>query len=219
MKKKKQTKLFVFAGLLVLLIVLKVSDGNTLIFLLAAAGIFLIVRAFTGGKKVEKATEELPLLTKDKESHYAETGMSKREVDFFRETMNATKQQIVQLQENINQNAKLKAIDLRHDVLRASKALFKELVKEPQKLPAANHFLYTHLPNIVDLTNKYNEISSHEIKSKEAYEKLEESAQIIDQMAELIAKDYQQFVADDLDDIDVEISIAKQSLKRDNKVS
>ncbi|XFE28491.1 hypothetical protein Q5Z34_18200 [Listeria innocua] len=33
----------------------------------------------------------------------------------------------------------------------------------------------------------------------------------------LIAQDYQKFVADDLDDIDVEISVAKQSLKRDNK--
>ena len=33
----------------------------------------------------------------------------------------------------------------------------------------------------------------------------------------LIAKDYQQFVADDLDDLDIELSIAKQSIKRDNE--
>ena len=55
-----------------------------------------------------------------------------------------------------------------------------------------------------------NRIFQHE-------EKLEESAQIIDQLSALIAQDYQKFVADDLDDIDVEISVAKQSLKRDNK--
>ncbi|WP_176747264.1 MULTISPECIES: 5-bromo-4-chloroindolyl phosphate hydrolysis family protein, partial [unclassified Enterococcus] len=77
--------------------------------------------------------------------------------------------------------------------------------------------LYTHLPNLVDLTNKYNEINDHEIKNKQTYEKLEESAQIIDQLSALIAQDYQKFVAEDLDDIDVEISVAKQSLKRDNK--
>ena len=53
---------------------------------------------------------------------------------------------------------------------------------------------------------------------KSTYEKIEESSQIIDQMAALIAKDYQQFVADDLEDLDVELSIAKQSLKRDNSL-
>ncbi len=106
---------------------------------------------------------------------------------------------------------------MRHDALRASKALFKELVKEPTKLHSASHFLYTHLPNMVDLTDKFIEINEHEIKSRETYEKIEESTQIIEQMASLIAKDYQQFVADDLDDLDIELSIAKQSIKRDNE--
>ena len=90
-------------------------------------------------------------------------------------------------------------------------------MKEPTKLPLASHFLYTHLPNMVDLTDKFIEINSHEIKSRETYDKIEESTQIIEQMASLIAKDYSQFVADDLDDMDVELSIAKQSIKRDNE--
>ena len=66
------------------------------------------------------------------------------------------------------------------------------------------------------MTNKYIEINDHEIKNKQTYEKLEESSQIIDQLAHLIAQDYQQFVSEDLDDLDVEISVAKQSLKREN---
>lgn len=70
---------------------------------------------------------------------------------------------------------------------------------------------------MVDLTDKFIEINSHEIKSRETYDKIEESTQIIEQMASLIAKDYSQFVADDLDDMDIELSIAKQSIKRDNE--
>ena len=155
-------------------------------------------------------------MSKEKETHYLEAGMTQSEIEFFRDTMSQTKDQIQKLQNNINKNAKLKAIDLRHDTLRASKALFKELVKDPQKLHCANHFLYTHLPNMVDLTDKFIEINDHEIKSRETYEKIEESSQIIDQMASLIAQDYQQFVADDFEDMDIELSIAKQSLKRDN---
>lgn len=95
----------------------------------------------------------------------------------------------------------------------------RELVKDPKRLPEASQFLYTHLPNIVDLTDNYVEINGHEVKSKEVYGKLEESAQIIDQMADLIVKDYQQFVAEDLEDMDVEISIAKKNLDQDSDLT
>lgn len=159
----------------------------------------------------------MPNLTKTREVHYEKLGMSQQEIIFFRDTMNITKQQIIQLQENMNASTKLRTIDLRNDTLKIAKALFKELVKEPKKLHLANHFLYTHLPNLVDLTSKYLEIDAHEIKNKQTYGKLEESAQIIDQVSKLIKKDYEQFVSDDLDDLDIEISVAKSSLQRENK--
>lgn len=182
--------------------------------------LILVVLIFTGSKKeTGKKEEPLPTLTKTKEEHYASLGMTDQEINFFRDTMNTTKRQIVQLQENMNASTKLRAIDLRNDTLRVSKALFKELVKEPKKLHLANHFLYTHLPNLVDLTSKYLEIDDHEIKNKQTYEKLEESAQIIDQVSKLIKTDYEQFVADDLEDLDIEISVAKNSLKRDNSIN
>ncbi|WP_430603477.1 hypothetical protein IGJ02_000980 [Enterococcus sp. DIV0724b] len=180
--------------------------------------LILMVLLFTGTKnKVGKKEDQLPNLTKSREEHYETIGMTDQEIDFFRDTMNTTKKQIVQLQENMNASTKLRAIDLRNDTLKVSKALFKELVKDPKKLHLANHFLYTHLPNLVDLTGKYLEIDDHEIKNKQTYEKLEESAQIIDQVSKLIKKDYEQFVAEDLEDLDVEISVAKNSLKRDNE--
>ncbi|EOT40870.1 MULTISPECIES: 5-bromo-4-chloroindolyl phosphate hydrolysis family protein [Enterococcus] len=215
---KKKTKGLVLAGILFLLLYFGFETGTDLIpFILVVGGICLIVYGVSN-RRNNGQTSILPVMTKEKEAHYVESGMSEKEIEFFRETMNQTKKQILQLQENINKNAKLKAIDLRHDTLRASKAMFKELVKDPQKLHFANHFLYTHLPNMVDLTDKFIEINGHEIKTKETYEKIEESSQIIDQMAALIAKDYQQFVADDLEDLDIELSIAKQSLKRDNSL-
>ncbi len=215
---KKKTKGLVLAGILFLLLYFGFETGTDLIpFILVVGGICLIVYGVSN-RRNNGQTSILPVMTKEKEAHYVESGMSEKEIEFFRETMNQTKKQILQLQENINKNAKLKAIDLRHDTLRASKAMFKELVKDPQKLHFANHFLYTHLPNMVDLTDKFIEINGHEIKTKETYEKIEESSQIIDQMASLIAKDYQQFVADDLEDLDIELSIAKQSLKRDNSL-
>nr|WP_122645771.1 5-bromo-4-chloroindolyl phosphate hydrolysis family protein [Enterococcus mediterraneensis] len=211
----KKLLLTLLAAVGILFLLFAEMDGfHVMPGILLIGGIILIF--FGAKRKKPTKKEELPALSKEKEAHYLKSGMSESEIDFFRETMNQAKSQIQHLQGNINNSAKLKAIDLRHDTLRAAKALFKELVKEPQKLHSASHFLYTHLPNMVDLTDKFIEINSHEIKSKETYDKIEESSQIIDQMAALISQDYQQFVADDLDDIDIELSIAKQSLKRDN---
>ena len=189
--------------------------GDYIVFLMLVVGFWLIYRGFKGRKVRPQQKEELPFLTKEKEAYYKKLGMSEREIELFRETMNLSKQQVLQLQQNIQKNAKLKAIDLRHETLKAAKALFKELVKDPKRLPEASQFLYTHLPNIVDLTDNYVEINGHEVKSKEVYGKLEESAQIIDQMADLIVKDYQQFVAEDLEDMDVELSIARKNLDQD----
>lgn len=196
------------------------SDGTdgfvtSLFFAFVVLLIGFGVRFFTHKKK----KDVVPTLTKHMEEHYEESGMTNREIEMFRSTMNQTKQEINQLQKNMQAVAKLKSIDLRYDTVKVSKALFKELVKDPQKLHLAGHFLYTHLPNLVDLTDKYIEIANHEIKTKETYSKLEESSQIIEKLAQLIATDYQQFVQDDLTDIDVEISIAKQSLKRDNETN
>ncbi|MGM0174681.1 5-bromo-4-chloroindolyl phosphate hydrolysis family protein [Enterococcus sp. DIV0800] len=193
--------------------------GDFIVFLMLAVGGWLIYSGFKGRKTGSRKKEEIPFLTKEKEAYYKKNGMSESEIELFRETMNLSKQQVLRLQQNIQKSAKLKAIDLRHDTLKAAKALFKELVKEPTRLPEASQFLYTHLPNIVDLTDHYVEINSHEVKSKEVYGKLEESAQIIDQMADLIVKDYHQFVSEDLEDMDVEISIAKKNLDHDPDLS
>ncbi|KAF1295587.1 5-bromo-4-chloroindolyl phosphate hydrolysis protein [Enterococcus sp. JM4C] len=219
MKKKKKIRKLLPTIVLVLLLYFAVEMGFPEFFAFLALGVafvFFIIPSMT--KKKKRQEEILPVLTKEKESHYEQLGMTDREIDLFRNTMNAAKQQIVRLQENMSGTAKLKAIDLRQNTVKASKALFKELTKDPTKLHLANHFLYTHLPNMVDLTDKYIEINNHELKNKQTYEKLEESAQIIDQVAALIAQDYQKFVEDDLEDLDVELTVAKQSLKRDNSL-
>lgn len=209
--------IWLIVGAIVLISIIFNVVGDSFASLLLIVGAILVYVGIRGRKVPAADPQVLPSLTKEREAHYLKSGMTAREIELFRETMNQTKHQIDKYQKNITSNNKLKAIDLRHDALRASKALFKELVKEPTKLPLASHFLYTHLPNMVDLTDKFIEINSHEIKSRETYDKIEESTQIIEQMASLIAKDYSQFVADDLDDMDVELSIAKQSIKRDNE--
>lgn len=162
-------------------------------------------------KKDNSTKDNLPSLSRVKEEHYSKTGMSEDEIVFFRKTMAEAKANIVTLNKNMTSTAKLKSIDLRLQTTTAAKAMFKELVNDPQKLHLADQFLYNHLPNITELTNKYLEIDRHELKTKQTYQALKQCAEAIEKASILLIGDYNKFVQDDLDELDVEISIAEKN--------
>lgn len=215
------TSVFCVLAFLVFILFFKVSFGPAVLATFILGGLLFSV---TGLKKQSKSTdkkatidESLHRLTEDKETFYKEAGMSKEETQFFRETMNTAKNQILVLEQNLKQVSKLKAIESRNNTIHLTQALFKDITNEPRRLHEVDKFLYVHLPSLVDLTEKYNEINNHEIKNKTTFETLEKSASTIDEMCQLIAVDYAAFKADDLAEMDLEIELAKQAIERDNE--
>lgn len=158
----------------------------------------------------------LQRVTSQKEAFYRSRGLSKDEMNMFRSTMHTAREQIYAVEANMKKRTKLKAIETRNNTLPIMKDFFKHIVEQPERLPDVNKFLYTHLPSLKELTDQYLEIDSHVAKSRETYRMLEESAQTINEMCELIAAEYVAFMAHDLDNMDVEIELAKTVLKRDN---
>ncbi|MBO0429373.1 5-bromo-4-chloroindolyl phosphate hydrolysis family protein [Vagococcus fluvialis] len=226
MKKTNNSKLYRLLGVIVILIplIFIFNQSSFINTLLSAALFFAIFFAVLRliklifGKNKNQDIDKMPELTKEKEAHYSEFGMNDKEIVFFRETMADAKKQITTLDNNMQEVAKLKAINLRYDTLKASRAMFKEIVKEPNKLHQADRFLYNHLPNVVELTSKYIEINNHELKTKDTFDALNQCAAAIEEVSQLIVKDYADFVKDDLDDLDVEISIAQQNVDREKEM-
>ena len=147
-------------------------------------------------------------------THYRKAGMSDEDIQFFRETMSTAKDQIDQLNQNMQSVPKLRAIELHSEPVKVSRAIFKTIVAEPQKLHAASDFLYRHLPTMVDLTEKHIAISKHEVKDKDTYTVLDKSATVISDLAQQFRDDYEALVADDLSDIDVDMTLAQAALKK-----
>ena len=217
MKQNNLLKYIVYAGLLLgSILTLSASLESFAVYVLLVSLLYGLGKLARYVRRKHQAhTPALPSLSLEREQHYHEVGMSDEQIKFFRETMAFAKKQIKTLEKNMSAVSKLKAIDLRNDTLKAAKGMFKELVKEPQKLHQADRFLYNHLPNLVDLTNKYLEISEHEIISKTTYQTLAESADVIEEVSQLLVTDYERFVSDDLAELDVELTIAKQNLARE----
>lgn len=158
---------------------------------------------FVGVKTNSKAKTESfdQPISKKMLSHYQETGLTDNDITVFRETMADAKNQIVELQDTMAAVPKLRAINLNHDTLEVSKAMFAALVREPQRLQEAADFLYKHLPNSVQIAKKYQEISRHEVKTADTYAVLDRSVEVLANLSEQMKKDYTNFVADDISEL------------------
>lgn len=180
-----------------------------------ATGVLLL---YLRGRKHHTPTEQqkLPRLSSDKEAFYESKGLGKEDIQYFRETMQNAKFQIKKIETNMLSTGKLKAIENRNNTIHLTKSMFREIIKEPNRLHEVDQFLYVHLPSLADLSEKYVEIDNHQAKSKATYEILEKASQTLDKMCQQIAEDYVNFKSDDIDDMEVEVELAKRSLDKDN---
>ena len=185
----------------------------SLVISLAIGAYFVYKQSMTDNSS---STKKLNRLSPEKEAFYKSKGMSKEEIQFFRETMHTAKLKLLSLEKNLHSVSKLEAIEKRNNTIKLAKSLFKGITEEPNRLHEVDKFLYVHLPSLTDLTDKYLEISQHEVKNKSTFDILDESASTIDEMCQLIAEDYVLFKSDDFEDMAIEVELAKKAIERDN---
>lgn len=148
----------------------------------------------------------------DKLQYYREQGLSERDIIFFREEMAQAKAHIENIEKEMNAVAKLRIIETRNNTIDVSKQFFKDIVRDPQRLPQAGIFLNKLLPSLADLTAKYTEISQHVAKNKQTYIILERSAQTIEKVCQSISEQYLTFHQNLFNDLDDEIKLANKTL-------
>lgn len=198
-------------------------DFFTSLFLTFILGAFLYNRSKNSQTTSSRSTylrknkTSLNRVSPEKEAFYHSKGLTKEEMNTFRHTMQEAREQIYSIEENVNRRSKLKAIMSRNNTLNILKDFFKNITDQPERLHEVNHFLYTHLPNLKELTEQYIQIDGHVAKSKETYDYLNKSSSAIDHMCQIIRKDYITFMSNDLENMDVEIQLANHVLKRDNE--
>lgn len=201
------TSLFIF----IIMIGLELN-GLLALGLSIGTGVLMLKKFGRKTSSAKNTNHKLPKMTQEKEAFYTSKGLSKEDIQYFRKTMHKAKEQVIIIEKNMTQSGKLRAIENRNNTVALSKALFKEITDEPDRLHEVDQFLYVHLPSLADLVKKYVEIENHKAKSKATYDILEKSSQTIDKMCGQIVEDYVMFKEDDIQDLDVEIELAKRTL-------
>ncbi|MBS7576822.1 MULTISPECIES: 5-bromo-4-chloroindolyl phosphate hydrolysis family protein [unclassified Enterococcus] len=199
-----------FLPVSLLIIAADISDSLTG-FLAIGLIIYYAIFAKKGHSMRQKAKSKKT--NSEKEKLYHEAGLNEQDIKAFRNTMAEAKQNIIDWEANVKQNATLKKIEKETQGIIAAKALFKEIVEEPKRITEVDTFLYKRLPNIVNLTEKYLKITAHKIKAESTIETLKKSEEVIQKVSIQISNDYTKFVSDDLEDLTIEAEVAKENLK------
>lgn len=180
-------------------------------------GVGLLLPNIANKEKTGKQTD-LKKISSKKEDFYKSKGLSSEDIIYFRETMHQAKNRIILVEKNMTSTEKLCAIEHRNHTIQLSKALFKEIIKEPNRLHEVDQFLYVHLPSLTDLTEKYIKIDNHQKKSQASFDILERSVETIDEMCQQIAEDYVKFRSTDIEDMDLEVKHAKNALNKNSDI-
>lgn len=122
-------------------------------------------------------------------------------------------EQIRTIEALTQQVPKLRALTLNTDLVDLLHAYFEALVQAPQRLTDAGTFVYQQVPNLLDLMQKYAQITHHEVKTADTYETLDKAFETMTNMAGKIRTDYQAFIKDDLADLDSDVRLAKKHLE------
>ena len=141
---------------------------------LASIFFFVLFPEEMGMKSVFGKNKPLEKTSSKVQERYEQSGLSKQDIDYFRQKMAVVKTQIQEIDETIQSFTKLRIISNRYNTTVTMKDYFKELVAHPEKLPDANLFVHTCVPSLNEMTKAYKELSEQPVKGSETYQTLQE---------------------------------------------
>ena len=144
---------------------------------------------------------------------YEQSGLSKQDIDYFRQKMAVVKTQIQEIDETIQSYTKLRIISNRYNTTVTMKDYFKELVAHPEKLPDANLFVHTCVPSLNEMTKAYKKLSEQPVKGSETYQTLQELGEKIDLICATLEKDYLHFQEDKIKKTEAEMDYVHRTIK------
>jgi 5-bromo-4-chloroindolyl phosphate hydrolysis protein len=86
--------------------------------------------------------------------------------------------------------------------------------KEPKRFYKAERFYFSHLDSVLELTEKYAFLSSQPKISLELEHSLSETRRTLNELTEKVEQDLYYILSDDIDNLNFEIDVAKNSLKK-----
>jgi 5-bromo-4-chloroindolyl phosphate hydrolysis protein len=140
--------------------------------------------------------------------------LSRKEYRYIKQNLKEAKQKINRLNKMLFSLRHISSLKQRVDVLRITNKIYSLTKKEPKRFYKAERFYFSHLDSVLELTEKYAFLSSQPKISLELEHSLSETRRTLNELTEKVEQDLYYILSDDIDNLNFEIDVAKNSLKK-----
>ncbi|MCT1902179.1 5-bromo-4-chloroindolyl phosphate hydrolysis family protein [Oceanobacillus sojae] len=144
-------------------------------------------------------------------------GLTKKEYKFIDTNLKEARGKITRMQKALFKVRSFQHARENLAIVRTAQKIYNNARKEPVRFYQAESFFYNHLDSLVELSERYAYLSSQPSPSIEMQKSLKETRQTLTAFSRTIKKDLQVMLRDDLETLDFELDVAKQTLRRSKK--
>ena len=190
------TATFIIAGL-VFWFSLDLSAMLSFVFaLVASLGVFYGIKGYTANSLVKGS------------------GLTRSEYKYIQAQLRDSKMKIGRLQKAMFSVRNVITIKQNYEVLQVAKKIQSIVENEPRRFYEAEQFYYSHLDSMVELTEKYAFLTKQPAKTSEIKDSLNETRITISSMADTTKQDLYKTLNEDMDDLRVELDVAKHAIDK-----
>lgn len=139
--------------------------------------------------------------------------LTRKEYVYIKQNLDEAKRKIARLNKALFSIKHVPSLKQRVDILRITRKIYNVTKKEPKRFYQAEKFYFSHLDSLVELTEKYVFLSNQPKKSLDLEQSLHETRRTLDDLAYHLENDLNDFLANDMEQLNFEIDVAKKSIK------
>ncbi|WP_449622932.1 5-bromo-4-chloroindolyl phosphate hydrolysis family protein [Robertmurraya sp. Marseille-Q9965] len=139
-------------------------------------------------------------------------GLTRREYKYIEKNLNEAKRKIDRLNKALFSLKQLTMLKQNLEILRITRKIYRITKKEPKRFYLAERFYFYHLDSFVELAEKYSFLSAQPTKNLDLRLSLQETRKTIEEMRYSLEKDLDQVLSNDLDQLNLELDVAKRNI-------
>ncbi|MEH7384374.1 5-bromo-4-chloroindolyl phosphate hydrolysis family protein [Bacillus sp. JJ1521] len=151
-----------------------------------------------------------------KQSFLRKHRLSRKEYQYIERNLKEARKKLARLNKSIFTVRHIPSLKQRVDLHRVTKKIYRLTKSEPRRFYLAERFYFSHLDSVVELTEKYAFLSSQPKKNSELERSLHETRRVLEELTNTIEKDLHRMLSNDIEDLQFEIDVAKNSNKQAN---
>lgn len=148
--------------------------------------------------------------------HIKSSKLPYREYKYIRGHLRDGKIKIHRVQKNMLRIGDLRQIMKNYNLIKTIRKIHAIVSKDPIRFYEVEIFYYSHLPSMDELMEKYAFLNAQPVKTDEIERSLRETKKIISDLAKTIDHDLKELLERDVQELQLEIEVAKKSIETHN---